>query len=70
MLSSQVDENETDGMIVFFLHFLMMATTLLGLSSAHEHCHGFENLVHSTQVFVQKMTVMDLKEPVITFVFL
>jgi len=47
-----------------------MATTLLGLSSAHEHCHGFENLVHSTQVFVQKMTVMDLKEPVITFVFL
>lgn len=66
---SEVNENvgEID---IFFLHFLMMTSTLLSLSCAYEYLHCFEYFVSSTHVTVDKMLVVDLQKPMITLVLL
>ena len=48
----------------------MVASALLGLSRSHEGRHCLEDFVHPAHVFVQEMIVVDLQEPVISFVFL
>ena len=59
-----------DEVVIFFLHFLVVAAALLGLPCAHKGLHGFEYFVHAAHVPVNKMFVMNLKEPVISFVLL
>ena len=46
----------------------MMASALLGLPCADKICHCFEDLVHASHVFVQEMMVVNLEEPVISFI--
>ena len=45
-----------------------MASALLCLPCPDKVCHGFEDLVHASHVLVQEMVVVDLEEPVISFV--
>lgn len=67
VLSPKVQENSTKGAI-FFFHLLVVAATLLCLPGFNEQGHSFKNLVHSPHVFVHKVRVIDLKEPMIFFV--
>lgn len=64
-----MQQNLTDGVMELFFHFLMMATALLGFSRANKKRHRFKDFIHSPHVFVQKVVIMDLKEPVISLVF-
>ena len=48
----------------------MVAAALLGLPGANEGLHGFEYFVHAAHVSVHEMFIVNLKEPVITFVLL
>lgn len=66
---AQIEKNLGDGLI-FFLHFLVVASTLFGLPGAHEDSHGLEYFVHSPHMFIQKMVVVNLQEPMIPFVLL
>ena len=59
-----------DEVVVFLLHFLVVAAALLGLPGANEGLHGFEYFVHAAHVPIHKMFVVNLKEPVISFVLL
>ena len=54
---------------VFFLHFLVMAPTLLSLPSPYEQLHSLEYFVCSAHVAVDKVLVMNLQEPVVPLVF-
>ena len=65
---SEVDQNvgEVD---VLFLHFLMVASALLGLSAANKYFHCLENLVGSSHVAVDEVLVVDLQKPMIALVF-
>jgi hypothetical protein len=67
VLSPEVQEDSAKG-VIFFLHLLVMAATLLCLPGFDEQGHGFKNLVHPPHVFVHKVRVVDLKEPMILFV--
>lgn len=69
MLFSEVrdDGSEVD---VFFLHLLMMASTLFRLAGPYEHLHTLENLIHSSHMPVYEVTVVDLQKPMITLVLL
>lgn len=55
---------------IFFLHFLMMAAALLGLATANELLHCFEDFIGSAHVAVDKVLVVELQKPVVSFVFL
>lgn len=44
VLLPQVEKNSSERM-EFFLHFLMVGSALLGLASANESWHGFEDLI-------------------------
>lgn len=44
--------------LMFFLHFLVMAATLLGLPAANEDFHGFEDLVHPAHMSVDEVFVV------------
>ena len=69
VLVPEVADNR-DEVVVFFLHFLVVAAALLGLPGANKGLHGFEYFVHAAHVPIHKMFVVNLKEPVISFVFL
>lgn len=56
--------------MIFLLHLLMMTTTLLGLPCINKAGHTFENLVSTSQILENEMSVMQLQEPVIRFVLL
>jgi hypothetical protein len=45
---------------IFFLHFLMMASTLLGLSGSYKQFHSLENLIHASHVSIDEMCVVNL----------
>jgi hypothetical protein len=55
---------------VFFLHFLVVASALLGFSGLNELFHSFEYFVHSPHVLVQEVLTVDFEEPVISLIFL
>jgi hypothetical protein len=70
MKFSQMQQNLTYRMVKLFLHLLVMAAALFCLSWSHKDRHRLEDLVHPPHEFVEKMMVMDLKEPVIFFILL
>jgi hypothetical protein len=53
-----------------FLHFLMVAATLLGFPRGHKEGHGLKYFIHSPHVFVQEVMMVDLQKPVISLIFL
>ena len=55
---------------VFFLHLLVMASALFGLSGANEYFHDFENLVGPAHVAIDEVLVVNFQEPMIPLVFL
>ena len=65
----QAFENGWKVLILFF-HLLMMTTTLFCLSGANELFHSFEDFIGSSEMALDKMFVVNLKEPMIQFVFL
>ena len=56
--------------MIFFLHFLMMASTLFCLSTFHEACHALEYLVSSSEMFQYKMLTVYFQEKMIQFILL
>lgn len=56
--------------VVLFLHFLVVAAALFSLPSAYEVGHAFEDLVGPAEVLEDEVSVVNLEEPVIQFVFL
>jgi hypothetical protein len=54
----------------FFLHFLMMTSTLLGLSSTYKTSHTFKNFISSSKMLEYEVTIMKLKKPMIKFILL
>ncbi len=56
--------------MIFFLHFLMMASALFCLSSGDETCHIFKDFISSSKMLMYKMTTMNFQKPMISFVFL
>lgn len=64
---SQTEQNLWES-LVLFLHFLVMAPTLLCFPCAHEFGHTCENSVHSSETAVHKMTVINLQKPMVSFV--
>lgn len=69
VLKSQTHENLREMFILFF-HFLMMWSTLFSLSCFYEGCHGFEDSISSSEMLVKKVLMMELKEPMVSFVFI
>jgi len=55
---------------MLFLHFLVVATALFGLSCADESLHNFENFVHSAHLAVYIVLIMCLQKPVVLQIFL
>ena len=45
---------------IFFLHFLMMASALFGLSGSYKQFHSLENLIHASHVSIDEMCEMNL----------
>jgi hypothetical protein len=56
--------------VILLLHLLVVAATLLGLSTLDETSHGLEDLIGSAQVFEDEMAVVYLQEEVILPAFL
>jgi hypothetical protein len=40
---------------MFLLHFLVMTPTLLSFSRFYEFFHGFEDLIGSSEIFIDEM---------------
>ena len=51
--------------MIFFLHFLVVAPALLCLPGPDKSLHSLEYLVHATHVPIHKMSIVDLKKPMI-----
>ena len=69
MLLSEVQKDPTER-TVFFFHFLMVASTLLCLSSSDEDGYRLEDLVHPPHVLVNEVRAIDLEEPMVLLIFL
>lgn len=51
--------------MILFLHLLMMASTLLRLSTSYISCHNFENFIKPSFLFTYKVLRMHLEKPMI-----
>lgn len=49
-----------DEVVIFLLHLLVVASTLLSLPGSDEGLHSLEDLVHASHVTIHKMFVVDL----------
>jgi hypothetical protein len=56
--------------MMLFLHFLMMASALLGLSSANKFSHTCKYSVHSPQAPVHEVSVICFQKPMISLILL
>ena len=54
--------------VEFFLHFLVMASALFGLSGFYEIGHGFEDFVGSSEVLIDEMLAVYFQEPMVEFI--
>ena len=63
---SQVKQDITKGE-VFFLHFLVMTSTLLSFSGFHECCHRLKNFIYSPHLPFDEVSVMDFQKQMIFF---
>ncbi len=48
----------------------MVASTLLGLSGLDEGCHALKNSISSPEVFLEKVLMVKLQKPMISFIFI
>jgi len=62
--------DDSDEVLVLFLHFLMMTATLFCLSRSYEKLHCFEDFVCPSHMPIHKMLVMYFQKPMIFFVLL
>ena len=69
VLSSEIT-NDVYKVMILFLHFLVVATTLLSLPCPYENLHDFKDLVQSPHELVNKMSVMYLKKPMVFLILL
>lgn len=67
VFQSQFEKNLVKGTILF-LHFLVMASTLLCLSSSNEVCHGLEYLISSSKMLKNEVPIVNFEKPVIQLV--
>lgn len=51
--------------LVFFLHLLVMRPALICGSTPQEISHGLEDFVHSPQMFILEVAVVEFEEPVV-----
>jgi len=58
-LYSKIDD-DVNKIIVLFLHFLMMTSTLFYLPSSNKSLHSLEYIFHSSQMSIYKIFVVDL----------
>lgn len=56
--------------VILLFHFLMMTTALLSFPCWEESRHIFEDFICSSKMFMYEMPAMNLKKPMISFVFL
>lgn len=56
--------------MILLLHLLVVAATLLGLSTLDETSHGLEDLIGPAKVFKDEVAVVDLQEEMILPAFL
>lgn len=68
-LHSELDQDLVERMILF-LHLLMVAAALLGLPSLDEVGHALKDFVSPAKVLEDEVLAVQLKEPMIQFVFL
>lgn len=66
---SETEQNLRES-LVLLLHFLVVASTLLCFPSSHEFRHTCKYPVHPSQAAIHEMAMVDLKKPVVSFVFL
>jgi len=66
---AQIEEDLSDCM-VFFLHFLMVASALLGLPGAYKNGHCLEYFIHPPHMLIQKVMVVNFQEPMVPLVLL
>lgn len=66
---TQFDENLIE-IVIFFLHLLMVASTLLCLSTFHEISHAFEYFIGPAKMLQNKVTVMNLQKEVVKLALL
>jgi hypothetical protein len=59
MLHAQSDDYFVETLVLLF-HFLVVASTLLSLSTTDEGRHRLEYLVSSTQLFVYEVVIVQL----------
>jgi hypothetical protein len=69
VLLSKITDNG-DKVVIFFLHFLMVASALFCLTSANEGFHCLEDLIHASHMTIDEMFIVDLQEPMIFLVLL
>lgn len=69
VFQSQSEKNLIKSTILF-LHFLMMAPTLLCLSSTNKVRHGLEYLISSPQVPKNEMSTVNFEKPMVQLVLL
>ena len=56
--------------MIFFLHFLVVASALLGLPRSDEDRHRLEYFVHPPHMLIQEVVVVNFQEPMIPLVLL
>lgn len=62
--------DDGDEVEIFFLHLLVVAATLFGLSCSDEYLHGFEDFIGPAHMSVHEMSVMYFQKPMILLVLL
>lgn len=57
-----------DKVVIFFFHFLVMASALFCLPRANKDFHCLEDLIHAPHMAINEMFIVDLQEPMIFLV--
>lgn len=59
VLFSEVGD-DGDEVVMLYLHFLVVAAALFGLTCSYEDLHSFEDFVHATHMTIHEVLVVDL----------
>lgn len=56
--------------VKLFLHFLMVTPALFGFAGSNEVSHCLEDLIKPPHLLTDEVVVIDLQEPMVSFVLL